>query len=641
MSVPALVAAVAATVALSGPGSSGSGAVIGITPIRQHHDHKHAGTSGHLRQTQSNVEVVSSLQLQAAPRKRIADVGVLNGYAYLGSWGGGTCTNNGVHVVDIRNPARPRRVAFVPARRGSYPGEGVQAIHVDTRAFSGDLLVTNNETCDRNARLGGLNLYDVSNPRRPRTLAEGFGDRTMPGEQRAATAHEIHSVFAWDAGRKAYAVLVDNLESRNVDIVDISNPRRPRLVAEYDLAAQFPQIPQSRPPNLQDVFHHDVIVKKIGTRQVMLVSYWDGGYVKLDVTNPMKARYLADSDFANPDSELAAQSELREQPEGNAHQSEFTRGNAFIIAADEDFGPTGLEASADDSGAFAVIAGARSRALETGTRLSGTTRYVGRACDGDAPVPAADGAVFAVAVRGVCEFGAKVARIEARGYAAAIVVNNEGREGCGLYRMTAQGGIPAYSVERSTGFGLFDRGGYDEVACRVGTADALPDVSVGSQGDTVSVRSFFDGWGYVHLFRNGSGKLEQLDTYAIPEAMDPRFASGRGDLTVHEVATSHEKNDLAYLSYYAGGLRVVRIENRQARRGRQLRRRQREQPLGRAGLSSRRPGVRRGERHRLRALRLPVHRRMKASRACPAPTRPEGRCRCEACLARGRVQRRL
>jgi hypothetical protein len=64
----------------------------------------------------------------------------------------------------------------------------------------------------------------------------------------------------------------------------------------------------------------------------------------------------------------------------------------------------------------------------------------------------------------------------------------------------------------------------------------------------------------VHLFRNGNGKLRQLDTFAIPEGMDPRFARGRGDLTVHEVATSHVRKDLAYLSYYAGGFRVLRIE---------------------------------------------------------------------------------
>jgi len=482
------------------------------------------------------------------------------GHAYLGAWAGNCNQANGVHVVDIRNPAQPRKLGFLRARLGSYPGEGVQALRVETARFKGDLLVLNNESCNRNRRMGGLTLYDVSNPRSPKKLVEGFGDRTFPGLN-SSRAHEIHSVFAWDAGSRAYAVMVDNLEARNVDIVDITNPRQPALIAEYDLAAQFPQIVQSRPPNLVEVFHHDVIVKKVGARQVMLVSYWDGGYVKLDVTNPRRARYLADSDFANPDVELAAQADLREAPEGNGHQSEFTKSNAYVIAADEDFGPTGLEASADDSGPFAAYPGSRAQSVALGNRLVGRTRYVGRACDADPAVPAAAGATFAVISRGVCPFTAKLANVEARGYEAALVVNNEGAGGgCGPFRMAVQGGIPAFSVDRATGFELFDRSGYSASACRAGSDDLLPGIALGSEGDTVTVRAFFDGWGYVHLFRNGGGKLEQLDTYAIREAMDPKRASGNGTLSVHEVATSHERADLAYLSYYAGGLRVIKIE---------------------------------------------------------------------------------
>jgi hypothetical protein len=301
-------------------------------------------------------------------------------------------------------------------------------------------------------------------------------------------------------------------------------------------------------------------VKKIGSRQVMLVSYWDGGYVKLDVTDPRNARYLADSDFANPDPELSAQSGLRERPEGNAHESEFTKNSKYVIAADEDFGPTGLEAKTNDGGAFQALPGSATPAIELGKEVSGTVRYVGRACDGDEAVPAAAGARFAVVSRGVCPFTAKLAKVQAKGYAAAIVVNNEGAEGCGPFSMAAEGGIPSFSVERSVGLGLFDRP-YDDAACRAGGADLLPEVPLGTEGDTVTLRSFFDGWGYVHLFRNGRGKLEQLDTYAIPEAMDPKYAKGSGVLSVHEVATSLERNDLAYLAYYAGGLRVIRIED--------------------------------------------------------------------------------
>ena len=561
LSLSAIFGAISAALALGGGSAPREGALRdaeGVVAVVQHHDHKHAGSSGHLPPAATNVERVSTLPLSSGPRKRIADVAVWNGHAYLGSWAG-TCENNGVHVVDIRNPSRPKKLGFIPAPRASYPGEGVQALHVTTASFRGDLLVTNNETCDRANRLGGMNLYDVSRPSRPRTLVEGFGDKTEYGEPRSNAA-EIHSVFVWDAGRKAYAVLVDNLEEADVDIVDISNPRQPVLIAEYDLRRSFPQITQSRPTGLDDVFHHDVVVKKVGARQVMLVSYWDGGYVKLDVTNPRRARYIADSDFAVVDGELLAQAALRERPEGNAHQSELTRDNAFLIGADEDFGPTGLDAAADDDGGFLATPASGARALEIGSTLSGRARYVGRACDEDPAVPAPAGATFAVVSRGLCPFTGKVARVEAAGYAAAIVVNSEGRENCGRFRITADAGIPAFSVARPVGFNLFDQRGYDDGACRSGSQELLSGVALGQEGDVVTVRSFFDGWGYVHLYRNTGGKLDQLDAFAIPEAMDPKYAKGYGDLSVHEVAASHVRDDLAYLSYYAGGLRVIRVE---------------------------------------------------------------------------------
>lgn len=59
-------------------------------------------------------------------------------------------------------------------------------------------------------------------------------------------------------------------------------------------------------------------------------------------------------------------------------------------------------------------------------------------------------------------------------------------------------------------------------------------VQIGTRGDVVTVRSFFNGWGYVHLFANNAGKRKELDTYPIPDAMDARFATAFGELSVHE-----------------------------------------------------------------------------------------------------------
>ncbi|MBA3749170.1 MAG: hypothetical protein H0W96_17000 [Solirubrobacterales bacterium] len=63
----------------------------------------------------------------------------------------------------------------------------------------------------------------------------------------------------------------------------------------------------------------------------------------------------------------------------------------------------------------------------------------------------------------------------------------------------------------------------------------------------------------MHLFRNQNGKMAELDTYALPEAHNPAYAAGAGDLSVHEVAVSHVDPRLLYFSYYAGGLRIAKI----------------------------------------------------------------------------------
>jgi hypothetical protein len=84
------------------------------------------------------------------------------------------------------------------------------------------------------------------------------------------------------------------------------------------------------------------------------------------------------------------------------------------------------------------------------------------------------------------------------------------------------------------------------------------DLAIGTIGEEVEVGSIFDGWGYAHLF--DAETLEELDTFAIPEAHDPEMAFGMGDFTIHEVAVDPQDASLAYLSYYSGGLRAVQIQ---------------------------------------------------------------------------------
>jgi len=563
LAVAAAALLVAAGVATAASGDPDGGIAVSDGARDAHH---HGTTEGHLNPegSSSNVALVSKLKLKNVVPEKIADVGVFKGYAYLAAWGVVTCKYNGVHVVDVRTPESPKEVAFIGSKEGSYPGEGVQALHIDTPAFNGDILVSNNEKCKEPAGFGGMNIYDVSRPSSPTPLAEGIGDSTVPGAGKK-DAHEIHSVFAWDAGSKAYAVIVDNEEGTDVDIIDITDPKKAFLLAEYDLDVKFPQILQAAPANLVEVFLHDMVVKEIGGKQVMLLSYWDAGYVAIDVTNPQNPTYIGDTDFTDPDPE-AAESGFTVPPEGNGHEAEFTRDSKYVIAADEDFSPLAVEGlNVDDATEITASQGSGTKLLLDGEVIQGSSVFVGRACNVDPAVPAGNAGTTDIAVveRGLCTFTEKVANvIAAGGYDAVLIFNRTGTDGgCdGSLGMSVVGDIPTFGVApRGQGFAIFDVA-YDNAACLAGTGPSRLPVEIGTVGDALRFTGSFDGWGYVHLFRNGAGKLAELDTFAIPEAHDQAFVRGFGDLSVHEVATSAVRDDLAYLSYYAGGFRVLKIE---------------------------------------------------------------------------------
>ena len=565
IAVPALALGFVAAPAQSHPEPESDGGLHSSDGPRD--AHQHGETTGHLpASTSGNIQVVSKTTLKNVVPEKIADVGVLGDYAYLAAWGVETCKYNGVHVVDISNLAAPREVAFIQAKEGSYPGEGIQALHVDTPFFNGDLLVSNNEKCRDAAGFGGMNIYNVTNPARPVAFAEGVGDFTVNGQGKKAS-NEIHSVFAWDAGARAYAVMVDNEEGLDVDIVDITDPKRAFLTAEYDLDQRFPQILQSAPANLSEAFLHDMVVKQIGGRQVMLASYWDGGYVKLDVTDVHNPVYLGDTDFTNPDPEAAA-SGFVVPPEGNGHQAEFTADNRYVVGADEDFAPYALlSRNLTDGTDVTASQGSDTTQLVEGQTISGQARFVGRACPTDPAVPVGNGSQIAVVERGVCTFTEKVSSVlAAGGYRAVLVFNRTGSDACEIpLGMAVDGDIPTFGVApRSQGYAMFGvQGQYDEAACLAGDGTQQAPIALGALGDTLTFASRFDGWGYVHLFANRNGKMTELDTYAIPQAHDPAFATGFGDLSVHEVAASKQVANRLYFSYYSGGFRVAEIENNQ------------------------------------------------------------------------------
>jgi len=542
------------------------------------HPAQHGTLEGHLLGTGEwgKIDFIESVELTGGGPELIADVAVDpdGDFAYLANWGSPVChtleavpgneaggrknSDAGIWVVDISNLDSPEEVAFIPMSQDTRPGEGMQVLHIDTAEFTGDVLAVNEESCGKNFK-AGFSLWDVTDPTNPKKLAKNFGDFTVDGSRTSPRdANQTHSVFMWTTGENAYLVAQDEMEGSDVDIFDITDPKHPELISELNLNDFNVDQPSLF---LTDSFLHDVVVKEIEGRWIMLLSYWDGGWVLLDVTDPANPVFLGDTDYAAVDPLLFEALSVSLLPEGNAHQAEFTADNRFIIGTDEDFAPyklflkigAGADQPVDAGTATPVDADVY---ITGGETITAPTTYLGQACGTIAAV-SADPAI-AVVERGTCTFQAKIDNVTAAGYDAIIIFNSEtGDPNCeNLIGMLADTTIPAYFVSRSLGFAILGIAGYNPANCPGGANPALP--AVGTAGQTITLSAKFDGWGYVRLF--DAGTLEEIDQFAIPEALDPAFASGFGDLSVHEVAVDPQDPTLAYLSYYSGGLRAIQIQ---------------------------------------------------------------------------------
>ena len=563
---------------------------------------QHGTPANHLPAVRENIDVVGRLTVDTPEEFRtdehplpveegqIADLAIYKQAAYLNSWAepaeeDDTCHRGGFFSVDISNPASPQQLAFVPALPETYHGEGA---HVVT--FNGkDILAVNNEPCGVNG-VGGFDLYDVTNPANPVTLVQGAGDQSSDEpagiglgdteQDPAVVPNSAHSIFLWQNGPKLYAVIVDNTELHDVDIFDVSNPSAPEFIADIDLVP----LAEEQGFDLLDngangnaVFHHDMVVKKIGSVQTMLVSYWDAGYVKLNVNDPTSPTFIGDSDFGTVDPLTGF-----EPPEGNGHEAEFSHDNKYVLAADEDFSTyrtdfeitTGPNAATYESGEFGF-----SIPITTlpDKKLDGPVVYGGYGCDANDQIPVADTAIppgslaageeqIVVIQRGPvndpahvypgCRFDEKMQNAIDKGYEGIIIANHHNGAGNGTAPDAAfcGSGDPRSIRGMCIGHRAFhlvfnDTPDYD--------SDYTPnsEPAIGTVGQKVAVTAVFDGWGFTHLYRNTGGDLEPIDDFAIDEGLDERYASGFGDLSVHEFATDATEN-VAYSAYYAGGMRV-------------------------------------------------------------------------------------
>lgn len=318
------------------------------------------------------VEIVGHLP---TPEGFNADVWAHGRYAFLASWGSGAsepenpddpssaptypyCLSQGVRVVDLLDPSKPRLVATFadaagePDVAGSWT-EKVVVADVDTAAFTGTMAAVSFQNCTPEG-FRGFGVYDVSDPREPRLL---HLQRTEPDTRAQAGSHEIWLDTTDDGRAFVYTAEIHQElrssgaqpgedgavpetaepgEDADFRIFEVTDPSAVRLASQWGAWRQLGVPPAHRDGNgvLRTNFVHSVITE--GDRAYL--SYWDLGTVILDISDREQPTFVGRTAFAGDE-------------EGNAHSAWRVDkdGRNLLVQTDEVFEPV-AGASADPNG---------------------------------------------------------------------------------------------------------------------------------------------------------------------------------------------------------------------------------------------------------------------------------------------------
>jgi hypothetical protein len=290
-----------------------------------------------------NMEVVGHNNLNV--RGFNADVWKYKNYAYVGHWGFADWAtgndrfcpsppNNGVAVIDVSNPANPYRVATLQ----NPAGTSAEDVVVYTAAYGPlaghDIAAAGIQWCggarDDSEAIHGLMLWDVTKAVHPVQL--GFYDSGCctrgVHEFEVESRSDLHRTFAYatvPAGSypdsETASGLRDAAGKGDFRLIDITNPQAPFEVSTWKVQqAGGPFAAQGCDPDGN--YGHGAEPSDDG--KSVFLSYWDSGYIQLDLTNPANPVYVKRASFpANAD--------------GDAHSSQYDEGRQLLFSADEDF----------------------------------------------------------------------------------------------------------------------------------------------------------------------------------------------------------------------------------------------------------------------------------------------------------------
>ncbi len=219
---------------------------------------------------------------------------VQRGHAYIGHG-----FSNGISVIDVRDPRKPKVVNFIACPPNT------RAIHLQTHE---DLLLAVNgpsvwtmkvseqeyfsgSAPDKLKQQGaqytaGLRVYDLSKPAQPREIA------FMPTA--GIGPHRLWYV----GGRYAYmSVHTPEYTDHILAIVDVSDPTRPHVVGRWWIPGMWAGGGEQPgwPSGGRFALHHALV-----TGNLAYGAWRDGGLTVLDVADPARPRLLAHRNWNPP-----------------------------------------------------------------------------------------------------------------------------------------------------------------------------------------------------------------------------------------------------------------------------------------------------------------------------------------------------
>lgn len=215
---------------------------------------------------------------------------------------------HGTSIVDVRDPRNPRTLSSIPM---------VEGLHSHKVRASSNIMIVNREVVDPaliGKAQGGLIVYDVSNPSRPREIAQWH-----------CGGRGVHR-FTFD-GRFAYiSPEMEGYVGNIVMILDFADPANPVEVGRWWMEGQW--LAGGEIPDWEGRAHRCHHPIRQGNK--LYVSYWHGGFVILDISDMARPRKIGGLDWSPP----------YPWPTHSTVPVPFTiNGRSWMVAADEDVHP--------------------------------------------------------------------------------------------------------------------------------------------------------------------------------------------------------------------------------------------------------------------------------------------------------------